>query len=61
MSITLEEANIKIGKIAEKVQAVVAKGWRCGETHMPLAADHQQRLVAEAQAKADTIAKEVTT
>ena len=58
---TPREANIKIGKIADEVQATVAKGWRCGETHMPLAADHQQRLVAEAQAKADTIAKEVTT
>ena len=56
----VEEANKRIANISRKLNAVVAKGWRCVETHMPLTADHQQRLVAEAQAKADAIAKEVT-
>ena len=56
---TMEEAQQKIAVLSADLNAVIEKGWVCGETRSPLSEEHVQRLVAEAQVKADAIAKEV--
>lgn len=55
---TLEQVNKKINAISMEVQGIVDKGWVCGETKMPLSTEHQQRLIAEAQAKVNKLTDE---
>ena len=56
---TIEEANKQIAELSNELNATIEKGWVCGETKMPLTDEHRTRLIAQAQAKADAIAREV--